>query len=126
MSGPDIEDRLIATGEIPTDGVQPIRPDEVEALRVSRLGTVIPVFNDLIAQHLTPGYGASFSEAEARKRLIAAGLDPREIIARDLLNVGFYYEAAGWKVERDNDQRDPGSPVMFTFRPKPEPFTPSG
>lgn len=76
----------------------PIRPQDVGAAKTTYIpAAVFDAFNAEIAARFANGSAKVYQEAVV-ERLVAGGIDRREIFDAGWLNVEAAYEAAGWEV----------------------------
>ena len=88
----------------PENQVRPISPEEALQERLRRIpDSVLSTFNELIMKNATiGGRSALIRQKEVMERLVALGMDRREIYANHWLDVEPLYEEVGWKVKYDS------------------------
>lgn len=94
---------------------KPIRPDQVGSLSAEQIpGAVFEAFNIEIAAAFDNG-SAIVNQERVVDRLLAGGMQRKEIFSNCWLNVEEAYRDAGWKVRYEKPGFNESGPALFHF-----------
>lgn len=97
---------------------KPVKPSEVANLKSNMMpDAVLEAFNELIAENYGKSSATVYTK-DAVARMVAKGLNEKEIFKKGWLDVEDIYRKAGWTVTYDSPGWDESYDAHFVFKGK--------